>query len=326
VKVQLLSFPGCPNVAATREALRRALVASGLPPEFEEADVTSSVTPEPLKAWGSPTILVDGRDVAGSEPTGPCCRLYGSQRHTRGVPPEDLIQRAIRNARPGSGHWLGSLATVPGALVALLPAATCPACLGAYFGVLSALGLGFLLTNRVLVPVVVGFLVLGIAIIAWSNRKPPTLWSYHCDSRRFWRCGRGPPHLEHPHHALCRRRSSRWSIPLEPVAQTPALRAFYSTPPFAEARNNTMKKRTVEVFTAGCPCCDDAVKLVQSLVCPSCDLQILDMRGDKAAQTKAKQYGVKRVPAVVVNGKLADCCQIGGVDEKTLRSLGVGSP
>jgi glutaredoxin len=87
-----------------------------------------------------------------------------------------------------------------------------------------------------------------------------------------------------------------------------------------------MKKRTVEVFTAGCPCCDDAVKLVQSLVCPSCDLQILDMRGDKAAQTKAKQYGVKRVPAVVVNGKLADCCQIGGVDAKTLRSLGVGSP
>jgi hypothetical protein len=169
VKVQLLSFPGCPNVAATREALRRALGASGLPAEFEEADVTSSVTPEPLKAWGSPTILVDGRDVAGSEPTGPCCRLYGSQRHTRGVPPEDLIQRAIRNARPGSGHWLGSLATVPGALVALLPAATCPACLGAYFGVLSALGLGFLLTNRVLVPVVVGFLVLGIAIIAWST-------------------------------------------------------------------------------------------------------------------------------------------------------------
>ncbi len=87
-----------------------------------------------------------------------------------------------------------------------------------------------------------------------------------------------------------------------------------------------MKKRTVEVFTAGCPCCDDAVKLVQSLVCPSCDLQILDMRGDKAAQAKAKHYGVKRVPAVVVNGTLADCCQIGSVDAKTLRSLGVGSP
>ncbi len=169
MKVQLLSFPGCPNVEATRKVLRRALVGSGLAPEFDEVDVTSSVTPEPLKAWGSPTILVDGRDVGGSEPTGPGCRLYGSHGQTRGVPPEALIQRAIRNARQGSGHWLGSLAAVPGALLAMLPAATCPACLGAYFGVLSAVGLGFLLTNRVLVPVIVGFLLLGIASIAWST-------------------------------------------------------------------------------------------------------------------------------------------------------------
>lgn len=87
-----------------------------------------------------------------------------------------------------------------------------------------------------------------------------------------------------------------------------------------------MKKRTIEVFTAGCPCCDETVKLVQSLVCPSCDLQILDMRNDKAAQAKAKQYGVTRVPAVAVNGKLADCCRQDPVDASTLRSLGVGAP
>lgn len=87
-----------------------------------------------------------------------------------------------------------------------------------------------------------------------------------------------------------------------------------------------MKKRTIEVFTAGCPCCDETVKLVQSLVCPSCDLQILDMWTDQAAQAKAKQYGVTRVPAVAVNGKLADCCQVGSVDANTLRSLGVGVP
>ena len=85
-------------------------------------------------------------------------------------------------------------------------------------------------------------------------------------------------------------------------------------------------KRTIEVFSAGCPCCDETVKLVQSIVCPSCDLQILDMRSDKTAQAKAKQYGVKRVPAVVVDGKLADCCQQGPVDVNALRSLGVGTP
>lgn len=85
-------------------------------------------------------------------------------------------------------------------------------------------------------------------------------------------------------------------------------------------------KRTIEVFSAGCPCCDEAVKLVQSLACPSCDVQILDMRSDSAAQTKAKQYGVTRVPAVAVDGKLADCCRQGPIDANALGRLGVGRP
>jgi len=85
-------------------------------------------------------------------------------------------------------------------------------------------------------------------------------------------------------------------------------------------------KRTIEVFTAGCPCCEDAVKLVQSLACPSCDVQVLDMRADPRVQAKAKQYGLKRVPAVAVNGKLAECCQAGEVNTSTLRALGVGTP
>ncbi len=44
-----------------------------------------------------------------------------------------------------------------------------------------------------------------------------------------------------------------------------------------------------------------------------------------AAQSKANQYSVTRVPAIFVNGRLADCCQSGSVDEATLRALGIGS-
>lgn len=85
-----------------------------------------------------------------------------------------------------------------------------------------------------------------------------------------------------------------------------------------------MTKRTIEVFSAGCPCCNEAVKLVREAACPSCDVQILDMRSDRAAQAKAKQYGISRVPAVVINGKLADCCAAGTVNLTTLRGLGLG--
>ncbi len=82
-------------------------------------------------------------------------------------------------------------------------------------------------------------------------------------------------------------------------------------------------KRIVEVFTAGCTVCDEAVKTVRSLACESCDVQVQDMRTD-AAQTKARKYGIKRVPAVVVNGQLAECCKQGGVDAGILERLGIG--
>ena len=84
-----------------------------------------------------------------------------------------------------------------------------------------------------------------------------------------------------------------------------------------------MAKRTVEVFTAGCGLCNEAVETIRGLVCDSCDLQIHDMKSEAGA-TKAKRYGVTRVPSVVVNGQVADCCRQGGVDEATLRGLGVG--
>ena len=86
------------------------------------------------------------------------------------------------------------------------------------------------------------------------------------------------------------------------------------------------QKRKVEIFSAGCPCCEEAVKVVKSVACPSCEVTVLDMRSDREAQRKAKQYGINRVPAVVVNGKLADCCQTGAVNADALRRLGVGSP
>ncbi len=84
-------------------------------------------------------------------------------------------------------------------------------------------------------------------------------------------------------------------------------------------------KRKVEVFSAGCPACDQAVQLVRSIVCPSCDVAVLDMR-DPAVARRAEQYGVRSVPAVVVDGKLAACCATGGVDEASLRLEGVGAP
>jgi len=85
---------------------------------------------------------------------------------------EGTRQKAsVDNGPSGGRNWLRSLAMMPGALLPLLPNVTCPACVAAYGGVLSAVGLGFLLTERVLAPLIVLFLGVGIASVAWSTRS-----------------------------------------------------------------------------------------------------------------------------------------------------------
>lgn len=85
-----------------------------------------------------------------------------------------------------------------------------------------------------------------------------------------------------------------------------------------------MSKRTIEVFSAGCACCDEAVEAVRDASCDACDVRILDMRDPNVA-ARAKQLGVQRVPAVAIDGRLADCCATGKVDIETLRSMGLGA-
>lgn len=87
-----------------------------------------------------------------------------------------------------------------------------------------------------------------------------------------------------------------------------------------------MTKRLIEIFVAGCPLCDGAIQRVKSIACSSCVVQVLDMRAEKSVLEKATRYGVKRVPAIVVDGKLAECCSHGAIDVNTLKSLGVGEP
>lgn len=84
-------------------------------------------------------------------------------------------------------------------------------------------------------------------------------------------------------------------------------------------------KRKIDVFNAGCGLCDETVKLVRSIACASCDVEVLDMN-DAAVIAKAKGYGIRGVPSVVVNGRLADCCATGGPDEATLKAAGIGNP
>ncbi len=84
-------------------------------------------------------------------------------------------------------------------------------------------------------------------------------------------------------------------------------------------------KRKIEVFSAGCPACEETVRLVNRIACPSCEVTLLDMKKPEVAN-RTQSLGIRSVPAVVIDGKLADCCTHRGPDEATLRSAGIGQP
>ena len=83
--------------------------------------------------------------------------------------------------------------------------------------------------------------------------------------------------------------------------------------------------RKIEIFSAGCPACEEAVQTVKRIAFPACETEVLDMHQPEVAARAAK-LGISRVPAIVIDGKLASCCTASGVDEQVLRAAGVGVP
>lgn len=105
-EIDLVFDVDCPHVEEARRLLRDALRATGLPPQWREWNRDAPDTPASLRGLGSPTILVDGKDVStGTSPAtdhdvANSCRVYHDGHELRGVPPFDVITRALENTRP----------------------------------------------------------------------------------------------------------------------------------------------------------------------------------------------------------------------------------
>jgi len=83
-------------------------------------------------------------------------------------------------------------------------------------------------------------------------------------------------------------------------------------------------KRKVEIFSAGCAICEEAVSVVNRLACSSCEVTVLDMKNPDIVK-RAKILNIGSVPAVVIDGRLTDCCGQ-GLNEETLKAAGLGQP
>lgn len=97
LNIELIFERSCPNINAAREQLRLALLRLGLNLPWQEWDQRDPTAPEYARRWGSPTILVNGRDVGGEQAgVGDCCRIYHNPDH-RGTPSAEDIMLIIQS-------------------------------------------------------------------------------------------------------------------------------------------------------------------------------------------------------------------------------------
>jgi arsenate reductase len=96
MRIELQYAEGCPHVEPARAVVQE--VAGNLAPTagLTEVKVATIEQAQSLRFIGSPTILVDGRDLEDSLPDRPglACRQYGHD----GVPPRWMVEAAVLRA------------------------------------------------------------------------------------------------------------------------------------------------------------------------------------------------------------------------------------
>ncbi|MBC8325667.1 MAG: MerC domain-containing protein [Verrucomicrobia subdivision 3 bacterium] len=170
MKVELVYDLDCPNVALARRRLLEGFARAGASPHWQEWNRNASDCPPQARCFGSPAILVNGKDVEGSGELSDadCCRLY-----IDGAPGPEQVSLALNTAagNGNAGGWRKGLLTLPGIGFAFLPKLACPLCWPAYTGFLSSLGLGFLAETVYLLPLTLIFLSIALGALAFRARQ-----------------------------------------------------------------------------------------------------------------------------------------------------------
>jgi hypothetical protein len=77
-----------------------------------------------------------------------------------------------------NSSWKQGLTAIPGIGVSLLPKLACPLCWPAYAGLLSAVGLGFLISTKYLLPITAVFLILAVGALAFRAQRRHGYWPF----------------------------------------------------------------------------------------------------------------------------------------------------
>ena len=103
MQIAILYFEGCPNHVPTVERVKQIVADMGLAVPVAEVQIRTPEEAQQQRFLGSPTVLVNGRDIdpnARQQTSyGLSCRVY---RGMAGLPPEDMIRTALQSTPPSA--------------------------------------------------------------------------------------------------------------------------------------------------------------------------------------------------------------------------------
>lgn len=218
-----------------------------------------------------------------------------------------------------------AVGALPSVGISLLPKLMCPACWPAYAGIVSALGLSFLISAKYLLLLTALFLSITLLTLGFKadrrNGYGP-LWigllasgtiltgKFYLNVSQLTYAGLG---------LLIS--ASVWNSWPRRAAKAPFCSACVPAEVGSSVRNaqgrNYMSHK-IEVFSAGCKVCSDTIDTITKFAGAEHQIVVHDMQREEVA-TRAAQHGVRSVPAVLIDGGLAGCCANKGIDESVLR-------
>lgn len=102
MKIELLTFAGCPHAKPARTLIDTALAELRVTAEIHTIEVRDHTDALAKHFLGSPSIRVDGQDIEesqiGCREFSMRCRVYQSNSGLTGLPPKELLHAALERA------------------------------------------------------------------------------------------------------------------------------------------------------------------------------------------------------------------------------------
>lgn len=159
--VKLIYFEGCPLAKDARAALLTAGIY-----DFEVIKQNELAADDPYHHYSSPSIVHGDRLILGSTTNSHACTTdkIDSSIIARKINGDTA---SVKQSNLGKKGVFSSIGAFGSSLAIVL----CPICIPAIGAFLSAIGLGFMVQEKVLEPILIVFLVIALLGLAWSSWK-----------------------------------------------------------------------------------------------------------------------------------------------------------